>query len=190
MKKFLKILGFIIGIPILLLFAFICYVSYEGDYKAYRGLKFDRNIWDEDGGALVLGGKDSVYGTNLRCKMYDDLSKNHLREGMKLHEVEDLLGEVELLTYCKKKKIKCGYYRLGTCYASSWTLSSATLRLCFNKDLEVIKFGKDDILTELCGDDWASCYKEKQCRCHVTEKMEDGGKHTHFFPCKEKIDRW
>ncbi len=189
MKKFLKILGFILGVPILLLFVFICYVSYEGDYKAYRGLKFDRDIWDNDGD-LVLGGKDSVYGTNLSCKMYDDLSKNHLRKGMKFKEVEDLLGKDYLLKYCLNKKVKCIKYALGTCYASSWTLSHGWINICFDSNQEIVRFDNKIFEEKIC--DWKnSAYFDKgEWECVNKRIREDGTVCSNTKKCPVEIEPW
>jgi hypothetical protein len=142
MKTFLKVMAWIIVTPFVLWGLWWSYWTYTLYYAPYRGMKFTTEAWLEDGGGKIWPGtKTIVSGTANRCQMYDDLSTNHLRLGMKLEEVEKLLGP-ERAIYCLEKRIKCLSYSLNTCYASAWTISSGWLDICFNHRQEVIKWGK------------------------------------------------
>jgi hypothetical protein len=103
-----------------------------------------------------------------------------------------LLGEEDFVVYCTDEQIKCVTYDLGTCYASSWTLSHGDLSLCFNRDQKVLSFGK--------GSDHGSYYddfcKKKfscigdGCECPKTEKHKYSDILRWGVKCPFKIDKW
>jgi hypothetical protein len=72
-------------------------------------------------------------GMSTDAVLYNDLTNNHLKKGMKLKEVTNMLGETDLRTYCTNKKVKCLKYALGSC-----------LKGMFNKSLVVEFFGYYD----------------------------------------------
>ena len=189
MKKFLM---WLIGIIVVLVV-----LNQYWDWPYYRDVyavrKFNKEDWMGDGGKLVIdftGKKSSsksfpsVYGTNERCGMYDDLVKNYLKKGMKLKEVEKLLGKSVSYTYCVDKKIKCTSYGLGTCYASSWTLSSTELTICVNDKQKVIEFRKGRLHREICNEKIIHCmHDETKCDCYIQD-IRNGEE------CSFKVDRW
>jgi hypothetical protein len=116
--------------------------------------------------------------------MYHDIVTNVLKKGMHINVVEDLLGKARILTYCKDEKTKCVTYNLGTCYASSLTISHGALNICFNRNQQTIGFGDDDYLAKACKEKF-SCFKEK-CDC---EEISSIGS---IIPieCPFELDKW
>lgn len=202
MKKFLKILLklllWLVSILAILYIVTLSYCSYEVGYKPYRGLKFDKKIWsgesklkiDQSGNSSSSKMFSSVYGTNVQCKMYHDIVTNILKKGMHINEIEDLLGkkENEILIYCKDEKTKCIRYSLGTCYASSLTISHGSLNICFNRNQQALGYGQDDYLKKTCKEKF-SCFKDK-CDCEKIEEMKHGGISITPIECPFEIDKW
>jgi hypothetical protein len=184
MKKFFKklshILATLIGAILLSLFLFMSYCSYEVGYKPYRGKKFSKEAWQK---ADKIYKKS--YGISGLCSMYNDIVTNHLKKGMKLKEVEDLLGDDGLKYYCVgNKKIKCLYYSLGLCYASAWTRAGGTLTICFNEKHEVVDFGKDTAMNKkYCSKGEIYCEGRPKCKCYVKDKLNGE-------ECDFEVDKW
>ncbi len=160
---------------------------YHYEFSPYRGAKFNKEIWMLAGEAMG-GGVDwsvPVFPTD-RCPMYSDLVHNHLHKGMSLQEVEDLLGKNELWHYCKDKKIKATGYVVGSCASSPLFHGGfRILRLVFNKNNDLIKFGKSSDIN-FCSDEYneITCDKSKQfCTCYKKDKMW-----RESYKCK--IDQW
>ncbi len=198
MKKLLQILrkifkfGLIVAIsPAIFSLLLLSYCSYEMRYsKLYDGVKFDKQVWS--GHKKVNQGSSSesfpsVFGTDVRCKMYNDIVTNHLKIGMKLEEVEELLGYDKSVTYCKDEKTKCIEYLLGTCYSSSFTLLHNELVICLNRDQKVVGFGDKNYNDQGCKQKFY-CIKEK---CECTEITRSGSSYSaHSIECPFKIDKW
>jgi hypothetical protein len=101
-------------------------------FNMYGTDKFDSKLWNKTSigkrtGRIIQDWDD------YRCSMYNDLTKNHLKKGMKLKEVTDMLGDYRSVDYCTNKKVKCISYTLGSC-----------LKGIFNKSLIVEFFGHYD----------------------------------------------
>ena len=71
--------------------------------------KFDSELWNKTHIGRHTGGIVHDWD-DYRCSMYNDLTNNHLKKGMKLKEVTNMLGETDLRTYCTNKKVKCLKY--------------------------------------------------------------------------------
>ena len=103
----------------------------------YGASKFDHELWVKESEVVEIGPSkisDKTYTVkSYRCGMYNDLTKNHLKKGMKLKEVTDILGDYRLVYYCTNKKAKCIAYALGSC-----------LNGVLNKSLMVVYFGHYD----------------------------------------------
>lgn len=61
----------------------ICFIVLLSSACGVRGMKFDKNKWNE---------KDDMFYA-YRENMVDDLMENHLKKGMTYREVEELLGK-------------------------------------------------------------------------------------------------
>ncbi len=200
MKKLLQIIKiifkaglFITSIMVIFLLLLLSYCSYEmRNSKLFGGVKFDKELWKNPNGVIAdfTGSRSSssmfpsVYGTDIRCKMYNDIVTNHLKLGMKLEEVKDLLGmrKSTSITYCTDEKTKCINYSLGTCYASSLTIYSERLIICFNKKQEVVWFGKGKNRDRVCKQKFY-CFGD-ECECTEITYAE------HSIECPFKIDKW
>ena len=103
----------------------------------YGADKFDSELWIKESEVFEIGPSsisDKTYTVkSYRCSMYNDLTKNHLKKGMKLKEVTEMLGDYSSVYYCTNKKVKCVTYQLGSC-----------LKGIFNKSLIVEFFGYYD----------------------------------------------
>ena len=106
-------------------------------FNMYGTDKFDSKLWIKESEVFEIGPSsisDKTYTVkSYRCSMYNDLMKNHLKKGMKLKEVTDMLGDYRSVDYCTNKKVKCISYTLGSC-----------LKGIFNKSLIVEFFGHYD----------------------------------------------
>jgi hypothetical protein len=93
------------GTVIILLLLFLWYVGYcsWAACKPLMKKKFNSEEWK------------SAFGGTLenRCGMYHDLTRNHLRKGMTIKQVEELLGEEYRWRYSKDGKVKCVSYVMG-----------------------------------------------------------------------------
>ncbi|MEY4097109.1 MAG: hypothetical protein RLZZ102_799 [Pseudomonadota bacterium] len=108
-------------------------------FNMYGTDKFDSKLWIKEWERIEIqatksNDKSHKY-VHYRCSMYNDLTNNHLKKGMKLKEVTDMLGDEgqDLQYYCTNKKVKCLTYTLGSC-----------LKGMFNKSLIVEFFGYYD----------------------------------------------
>lgn len=105
MGKKIKILGWIIGTPIILIGAIVLFISiwiYNASHLDLGRDKFNKEKW------LANKGDD-------RCYMYKDLVKNHLKKGMSIDEVEDLLGKCSHVDYSDILHQKVLVYSGGEC---------------------------------------------------------------------------
>jgi hypothetical protein len=200
MKKLLQILWkafkvlLIIAIsPLIYLLVFMLNFSYETrDSKLYDGIKFDKQVWSSQ--KIVNQGSSLAsfplyIETDVRCKMYNDISTNYLKIGMKLEEVEELFGSDKRVTYCKYEETKCLTYELGRCYSGSLTSLTNDLVICFNKDQNLVGFGKQDYLDKVCKQKFYCT--EEECKCTEIKKMEYEGISIYSsVECPDKIDRW
>ena len=185
MKRFLIWMFVIIGILVIAdnIWSFVHYRKY------YSGKKFTREGWEAAGKEMSNINKplsEIMYGLNDRCKMFDDLTRNHLKKGMKLREVEELLGAVNkrVVHYCIGKKIKCVAYSMDTCYVSSWTISLGSVGICFNDKQEVMKFGKGYLNNKLCDKGEIVCSPIRtKCECYINDKLNGE-------ECDFEVDRW
>jgi hypothetical protein len=191
MKRFLIFVFVIVGILVIAdnIWSLVHYRKY------YSGKKFTKEGWEAAGKEMSNINKplsEIMYGLNDRCKMFDNLTNNYLKKGMKLKEVEKLLGKSISYNYCINKKIKCAPYSLGTCYVSSWTITPGVLTICFNKKNELIKFSrKQKMQKKLCNKKIIHCYhNEIKCICPFTKTRDDGTKGTTFPTCDFEVDRW
>jgi hypothetical protein len=109
---------------------------------------------------------------------------------MTLAEVENLLGETELVSYCMDKEIKCLTYSMGTCYGDSWGLSHGWFEVCFDKVLKVVSTGRSgnnsEYVEEICDKNYISCGL-KSCSCHFKESILP---YQQYIDCPFDIDRW
>jgi hypothetical protein len=107
----------------------------------YATSQFNSELWNKTSVGKRTGGVVHDW-IHYRCGMYEDLVNNHLKIGMKLKEVTDILGETNFRTYCGNKKVKCLKYELGVC--SDWNdwHNRNFLDVCFDKNEESIGFGK------------------------------------------------
>jgi hypothetical protein len=119
-------------IIILLYVFFLKLVPWGLKLNMYGSDKFDSELWNKTHIGRYTGGIVHDWD-EYRCSMYNDLTNNHLKKGMKLKEVTNMLGETDLRTYCTNKKVKCLKYALGSC-----------LKGMFNKSLIVEFFGYYD----------------------------------------------
>ena len=106
-------------------------------FNMYGTDKFDSKLWIKEWERIEIqatksNDKSHKY-VHYRCSMYNDLTNNHLKKGMKLKEVTDILGDYSSVYYCTNKKVKCVTYQLGSC-----------LKGMFNKSLIVVYFGYYD----------------------------------------------
>ena len=178
-----KVLLFIVSLPfICMVLIFILFVgyglcSYVEGWLGYRGSKFDPNIWFSD--AYL----SDLYETSPRCKMYNDLVKNHLKKGMHVDDVEKLLGKTNIKSYCIEKKNKCLSYSLGICYADSFGISHGRIEVCFDQDNKIISTGKDGFSDKFCDYKRVICFKE-ECDCYTRKDQGMGEK------CPVEIEPW
>jgi hypothetical protein len=186
LKKIGKGLAWIIGVMAVVIFVgWQCWEWYY--YRTYyASQKFDQEKWKETKKRWKNETlSDVLYGTINRCKMYDDLVKNHLKKGMTLKEVEELLGEEKPDVYCVDKKIKCSTYHMGTCYASALTWSSDFLEICFNDKEKVIGFGREGFYEDVCENKFFWCPSdEEKCKYFMKKDQAMGEK------CTFEVNRW
>ena len=88
-------------------------------FNMYGTDKFDSKLWIKEWERIEIqatksNDKSHKY-VHYRCSMYNDVMKNHLKKGMKLKEVTDMLGDYRSVDYCTNKKVKCISYTLGSC---------------------------------------------------------------------------
>ena len=122
-------------IIIILLYVFFSkLVPWGLKLNMYGADKFDSELWNKTHIGRHTGGIVHDWD-EYRCSMYNDLTNNYLKKGMKLKEVTDVLGDEgkDLQYYCTNKKVKCLTYTLGSC-----------LKGMFNKSLIVEYFGYYD----------------------------------------------
>jgi hypothetical protein len=135
-KRFLKLLlKIVVGLLLLIL---IMHLIFGGmwDWAAYKPLmkkKFDSREWK------------AAFGDTLenRCGMYHDLTRNHLRKGMTIKQVEELLGEEYRWRYSKDGKVKCVSYVMGVCYSNALSIVPMSLYACFNRSGVLIRYDRD-----------------------------------------------
>lgn len=170
-----------VGIPLLFVFLWQTYEYYTGEYRPYRGEKFNKEKWQEN--AMI-----TEQHTNMRCKMYSDIIANHIKNGTKLQTIKEVFGvPANLVTYCLDKKIKCIGYKLGTCGMTT----PVYLHICFNDNQEVIHFGKSYYFSiDICGDTFATCnVDQKKCYCDRPGKNAYGLKTQVSEECPQ-MDMW
>lgn len=165
----------------------MAYWGYLIDYKPYKGVPFSPELWRQAGEHMKSQDRslgDVLYGISPRCGMYDDLKTNYLKKGMHISEVEKLFGELDWISYCMDKKIKCASFILGKCYANALTISHNDLHVCFDHNQKIIEVGKNRTHRELCNGNIISCIEnEEKCDCY---KNDDAmGKE-----CDFKVDKW
>jgi len=124
----------------------------------YGADKFDSELWIKESEVFEIGPSsisDKTYTVkSYRCSMYNDLTNNHLKKGMKLKEVTDMFGDegMDLLYYCTNKKAKCIAYALGSCLNGVLNKSLIVkyfgyydrqyMYVCFDGNEELISSGK------------------------------------------------
>lgn len=95
----------------------------------------------------MAGTKSDKYGhvpLERRCGMYRDLIKSHLKQGMRIEEVEDLLGTKNTWIMCPEKKIVCLEYDMGRCPDAL----PMFLFACLNKEDELVTYnGQEPCMT-------------------------------------------
>lgn len=172
-------------------------IDYKFEYNPYIGKKFSKESWIEADKKY----KES-YGISGQCAIYQDLITNHLKKGMALKMVEDLLGDDGLKYYCLgNRKVKCVYYSLGLCYANSWTRSGGTITICFNEKHEAIDYGHDDSMdNKYCSKGSIYCEGKPQCTCYPPSKLYEshmvgkgffkGDKLIAKEECDFEVERW
>jgi len=168
LKKFLFKLLKIILVTSLIIF---CIYSYC-DYQTYGYRKFDKDLWVKTSIGEYTGGIVNDY-LDYRCGMYNDLVKNHLKKGMKIEEVIKMLGKTDLKYYCIDKKIKCLYYRLGTCTDFILDIGHNHTYICFDSNNQYISAGLSHHNDKICGgeDKVIGCFKNE---CGGPQKGKNG----------------
>jgi hypothetical protein len=177
-----KFLLWLIGVPL------ACYIIFDSDlvyisgYKPFRGKKFSSAAWK---GTDSDSKNNLVWNESYRCGMYTDLVNNHIKKGMTLTQIEELVGQTNLIQYCIYKDIKCMAYSMGTCYAG-YGVAHGWLEVCFDKSHKVVSAGRSvnnsEYGKEVCNENLISCYL-KGCHCYFakSKKWED---------CPFEIQRW
>jgi len=168
-------------------------------FNMYGTSKFDSTKWTE-----TIDGKHGTVHRYLlnRCSMYNDLTKKHLKKGMKLKEVTDMLGDDgnDLLYYCTNKKAKCLTYTLGSCLNGALSKSLIVeyfgfydrqfMYVCFDGNEEFISsgksFGENEYPYLVCEgkDNTISCGKHSG-DCRKAPRM--GGEHN-YEVIQDKVD--
>ncbi|MFK7760970.1 MAG: hypothetical protein AB8B46_02455 [Candidatus Midichloriaceae bacterium] len=120
-------------------------------FNMYGASKFDAELWTKTHIGKHTGGTVQDW-MDYRCSMYNDLTKNHLKKGMKLEEVTDMLGDYRSVDYCTNKKVKCISYQLGSCLNGALSKSLIVkyfgfydrqfMYVCFDKDGKIVSNGK------------------------------------------------
>ena len=140
-------------IIIILLYVFFSkLVPWGLKVNMYGADKFDSELWNKTHIGRHTGGIVHDWD-DYRCSMYNDLTKNHLKKGMKLKEVTDMLGDYRSVDYCTNKKVKCISYTLGSCLKGILSKSlivvifgrydRQSMYLCFDGNEEFISNGKN-----------------------------------------------
>lgn len=147
---------------------FIFFLIYAGlwEWAMYKPLtrsKFSSEQWK-----LAKIKVDGHVPLERRCGMYHDLTRNHLKSGMSIKEVEDLLGPVDQWDYCKDKKVKCMNYGMGVCYSNMLTIVPMSLHACFNKKGKLITYDRE----QHCEIEGTYDIKKKEQRCWKTGLRE------------------
>lgn len=164
---------------VVILFAFDQVMRYSHYKEYYSGKKFSKEAWIEADKKY----KES-YGICGQCAMYHDLVTNHLKKGMTLREIEDLLGDDGLKYYCLgNKKIKCVSYSLGLCYAD-WAPSFGDVVICFDERHNAIDFGRArDLNKKYCSKGKIYCEGKPKCECYIKDKLNGE-------ECDSEVERW
>lgn len=182
--KFLAWTAVVLGV---LFVGLVLYLGYISDYKPYKGVPFSSALWHEAGEVMRSENRsleNILYGISPRCGMYDDLTKNYLKKGMHISDVEALLGKPVATSYCMDKKVKCSTYMLGKCYANAFTMSSNEVQICFDKDHHLVEAGKKDLNRKICNNSIIHCFRtESACSCYTNG--EAMGKE-----CQFEINKW
>ena len=139
MKKFFKLLlKIVVGLLLLILILHLI-LGRMWEWAAYKPLmkkKFNSEEWK-----AVQEMKEPQL--SKRCGMYHDLTRNHLRKGMTIKEVENLLGAIDDWEYCKNGKIKCAYYGMNVCYSNALSIVPMSLITCFNRKGKLITYDRE-----------------------------------------------
>ena len=198
LRALFKLSVWVIAFAVIAVLLLMSYCSFEmRESKLFDGVKFDKETWRNRAGITIdlSGSKSSskafpsVYGTDIRCKMYHDIVTNYLKKDMDLNKVKELLGDEGFVTYCTDEKTKCITYGFGICYASALTIYHNSLNICFDKNQRIVGFGLKDYLDKTCKKKF-SCMHKKKCKCTETTEMEHGGVSMHSIECPFKIDKW
>lgn len=169
--RFLSISAMVITI----LFAMLdIYFWYKVDYQQYRGRKFTKEAW-------AMAGKN--YGSEHRCQMYTDLVTNHLKLGMKLKDVEEMIG-ISGPIYCLDKKVKCYLEMLGNIYLFGFLrMESCSFSVCFNEKEELIGVERGSYYEKVCSHGSMGCIlRNAPCSCYSS--------HNRHIPCPPNFEKW
>ena len=187
-KKIVKITAWTAGVLFIILY--VAKLSWDSHYYKYylASEKFDSHKWktgkDSAGNQIRYKG-----GGLVKCKMYDDLTKNYLKIGMTIKEVEHLIGQTSSYSYCLDKKEKCATYVLGNCTLyGSLLKENESLEICYNNENNIIKFGRErEVASEkkICNYKFAHCLKShKKCDCYTMKNQSWADE------CTFDVNRW
>ena len=126
------LLGILIALLVLLNVLFITYTSIQ-EYKPLMRKKFNKDIW-------ITAQGDTL---ERRCGMYHDLTRNHLKKGMSIKEVENLVGEINDWGYCTDKKTKCSMHLMGVCYSNALSIVNMVLYICFDRNHRLVTYARE-----------------------------------------------
>ena len=115
-----KLLVYIAGIVAILLV--ILYMT--GPQSPLHNQDFNQDMWK----SVTLDNTECI-----RFRMVYDLKKRHLKSGMKLEEVKQLLGEFDA---DKDLSDGCGEYYLG--YCEPFPIDPMGMKMCFNAQNELM----------------------------------------------------